>query len=239
MSKSFRIAIIGSGPRGMSVLERLAARLMDSDNKDKVEIFLIDDGHVGTGRIWCTEQSPLLLMNTVAQEISAFSGVWDGKEARPGNGPSFAQWWQLHHDDYEKYDGYAPRSYYGEYLMYVLSAVERALPPYVILHKVSARVDRLDENDTSQLLHLSDDQKLLVDRTVIATGHPVNRLKSLEKTLYDFASSTPEVAFIRGDSVADMDLSSIEPNQKVGIIGMGMTFYDLMVELTVGRGERL
>ncbi|UOF90065.1 FAD/NAD(P)-binding protein [Fodinisporobacter ferrooxydans] len=222
----------------MSVLERLVARLIKLENGEKVEIFLIDDGHIGTGRIWSTEQSPFLLMNTVAQEISAFSGMWDGKEARPGNGPSFAQWWQMHHDDYSQFGGYAPRAYYGEYLLYVLSAIERTLPPFVTLHKVSARVESLDEINASQLLHLSNDQELEVDRTVLATGHPINRLQALEKTIYDFASTTPDVTFIQGDSVADMDLSSIEPNQKVGIIGMGLTFYDLMVELTIGRGGR-
>ncbi|GEO28050.1 hypothetical protein AAC03nite_38350 [Alicyclobacillus acidoterrestris] len=238
ISKSLRISIIGSGPRGMSVLERLAARLIELDNQEKVEIFLIDEGHIGTGRIWSIEQSPWLLMNTVAQEISAFSGAWDGKEARPGNGPSFAQWWQLNHDDYFEFGGYAPRKYYGEYLLYVLSAIERALPSSVTLHKVSSYVERLDELDTFQLLHFSNGQKLEVDRTVLATGHPINRLQALEKTLYDFASDKPDVTYIQGNSVAEMDLSVIEPKQRVGIIGMGLTFYDLILELTIGRGGR-
>ncbi|SFS59223.1 FAD/NAD(P)-binding protein [Marininema halotolerans] len=238
MSNSLRVAIIGSGPRGMSVLERLVARLIELDNGKKVEIFLIDDGNVGTGRIWSTEQSHLLLMNTVAQEISAFSGLWDGKEARPGNGPSFAQWWQLNREDYSHYGGYAPRAYYGEYLLYVLSAIERALPHFVTLYKVSARVESLDKINTSQLLRLSNDEWIQVDKTVISTGHPINRLQGFEKRLYEFASSTPQVTFINGDSVADMDLSFIDSNHKVGIIGMGLTFYDLIAELTIGRGGK-
>ncbi|MBR9663098.1 MULTISPECIES: FAD/NAD(P)-binding protein, partial [Bacillus cereus group] len=236
VNKPLRVAIIGSGPRGMSVLERLAARLIELDNKKHVEIFLIDDGYIGTGRVWSTEQSPFLLMNTVAQEISAFSGMWDGKEAHPGNGPSFAQWWQLHHNDYSQYDGYAPRAYYGEYLLYVLSAIERNLPSSVNLHKISARVEKLDETDTTQLLYLSNNEKLLVDRSVLATGHSTNELENLEKTLSDFSDKTPSATFIKGGSVAEMDLSSIDPNQKVGIIGMGLTFYDLVAELTIGRG---
>ncbi|MGM0748673.1 MAG: FAD/NAD(P)-binding protein [Bacillota bacterium] len=233
-----KIAIIGSGPRGMSVLERLVAQLIELDNRNPVKIFLIDDGHVGTGRIWSTTQSPYLLMNTIAQEISAFSGMWDGREPRPGNGPSFAQWWQLYRDDYSKFNGYAPRSYYGEYLLYVLSTIESSLPPHITLYKISARVDVLEEVDSKQLLQLSTGQEFLVDKTVISTGHSINKLNNFEKTLADFASNTTSVTFIEGDSVANMDLSSVKSKHSVGIIGMGLTFYDLIAELTLGRGGR-
>ncbi|MDQ0416091.1 methylaspartate mutase epsilon subunit [Croceifilum oryzae] len=236
MNSAMRVAIIGSGPRGMSVLERLVARLIEADSRESVEIFLIDDGYIGTGRVWSTEQSPHLLMNTVAQEISAFSGPWDGIEARPGNGPSFAQWWKLHREDYSQFGGYGPRAYYGEYLLYVLSAVERSLPPHVTLDKLSARVESLEEADATQLLYLSNSETLEVDRTVLATGHPSNHLQGFEKTLHDYATRTEGVAFMAGDSVADMNLSEIKPQQKVGIIGMGLTFYDLVAELTMGRG---
>ena len=79
--KERSIAIVGSGPRGMSVLERLAARLsQNKENEIETDIYLIDNGFVGTGRVWSIKQSPYLLMNTIAQEISAFSGPWDGKE---------------------------------------------------------------------------------------------------------------------------------------------------------------
>lgn len=238
MNESLKVAIIGSGPRGMSVLERMAAHLIEADNGEPVEIFLIDDVNIGTGRIWQTEQSHFLLMNTIAPEVSAFSGFWDGGEVRPGNGPSFAQWWQAHRDDYSEYGGYGPRAIYGEYLLFVLATVERTLPPSVALHKVTARVDSLDELDASQLLHLSTGHTLEVHRTVLATGHPVNETSGHESTMEEFAARTPGVSYLKGDSVASMDFSSIEPGQHVGIMGMGLTFYDLMSELTMGRGGK-
>ena len=238
IGRTLRIAIIGSGPRGMSVLERLAARLAAQDAEQLVELYLIDDGYVGTGRIWHINQSSSLLMNTIAQEISAFSGAWDNEEPRPGCGPSFAQWWTVHRDDYDQFGGYGPRAYYGEYLLYVLAVIEKALPPNVSLHNVTARVDRLDESGEFHLLHLSGEQTIQVDATVLATGHPVNRLNGLEKELADFAVATPSVTFMSGGSVADMDLDSIASGQTVGIIGMGLTFYDLMGEFTIGRGGR-
>lgn len=232
-----RIAILGSGPRGMSVLERLAARLIAQPSQDPVTLYLIDDGHVGTGRIWRPDQSPTLLMNTIAQEISAFSGAWDGQPARPGCGPSFGQWWQAERDDYEAYGGYAPRAYYGQYLLYVLDAVERALPAHVSLRRVSARVRGLEEHaGGGQTLLLADGASLAVDVTVLATGHAQNRPQGLERKLGEFAAATPGFRFHAGDSVADIALDEVMPGQAVGVIGMGLSFYDLMAEFTLGRG---
>lgn len=234
------IAIIGSGPRGLSVLERLSARLLEEESQRNVDIYLIDDGHVGAGRIWRPEQSPLLRMNTIAQEISAFSGLWDGTTARPGNGPSFAQWLQMHCCDAADFGGYAPRGYYGEYLCYVLAAVESALPANVRLHKVTDCVSDLEEltqkSALVQRLHLQSGDTLTVDSTVLATGHARNKLQGLEKKLADFAALNPAVAYLAGDSAADMALAAIPAGQSAGIIGMGLAFFDILAELTLGRG---
>ena len=239
LNKIRRIAIIGSGPRGMSVLERLVARINEASNKNDIEIYLIDDGYVGFGRVWATDQSPNLLMNTVAQEVSAFSGLWDGKEPKPGNGPSFGQWWKLNFDDYEKYGGYGPRAYYGKYLLYVLSVIEKSLSNPDILHKISGYVTGMDIEGEKQVLTFADGNIITVDRTVIATGHSVNNLTGVSKKLKDFADSNSDIKFIPGSySVASLDLTSIKSKENVGVIGMGLTFYDLLGEFTIGRGGK-
>lgn len=51
----YRIAIVGSGPRGLAVAERIAARLAADPPDRDVEITLIDKVQVGAGRIWRTE----------------------------------------------------------------------------------------------------------------------------------------------------------------------------------------
>lgn len=238
ISEEYQIAIIGSGPRGMSILERLVARINES-NKKNIKIYFIDDGYVGCGRVWATDQSPYLLMNTVAQEISAFSGLWDGSEEKPGNGPSFAQWWKRNYDDYEEYGGYGPRAYYGEYLLYVLSIIEKSLNNSTVLHKVSGRVIRLDIENKKQVLTLADGNKIVVDKTVIATGHSINKLSGMSKKLKEFSEIRNDIKFIQANySVAALNLNLIKPREQVGIIGMGLTFYDLMGELTLGRGGK-
>ncbi|HBC9198877.1 TPA: FAD/NAD(P)-binding protein [Staphylococcus aureus] len=136
-----RISIIGSGPRGLSVLERLVCRCNDKVITDQIEINLIDDSFVGAGRVWSPIQSKHLLMNTYAKEITAFSGtIKNNQKERAGSGLTFYQWWIKNYNDFDYYEGYAPRKYYGEYLLYVLSTIEKSLPENIILNKINDEV---------------------------------------------------------------------------------------------------
>ncbi|MEJ7279190.1 FAD/NAD(P)-binding protein, partial [Staphylococcus epidermidis] len=86
--------------------------------------------------------SKYLLMNTHAKEITAFSGNISGnsRKEKAGQGLTFYQWWTNTYNDFEDYEGYAPRKYYGEYLLHVLSVIENNLPNNVSLFKKNDRV---------------------------------------------------------------------------------------------------
>ncbi|MER6563752.1 FAD/NAD(P)-binding protein, partial [Streptomyces sp. NPDC001027] len=131
-----KVAIVGSGPRGVSVLERMAARLAEGTVQEAVEIYLVDSHQVGAGRIWRTDQPAWFLMNTVADEVSAFSGPPDGGPARPGAGPSLAQWWSSVDPEYPGPNSYAPRALHGRYMRFLLDAIEKNLPERVRLTPV-------------------------------------------------------------------------------------------------------
>ena len=83
----YRVAVIGAGPRGLAVLERLAARLTVQPAGRPVELYAIDAVQPGSGRIWRTDQADSLLMNTPAGEVTMFSGPRDVGPTRPGAGP--------------------------------------------------------------------------------------------------------------------------------------------------------
>jgi len=84
------IAIIGAGPRGAGVLERLGA------NADLfpgvVDVHLVDPYPAGAGRVWRHAQSPLLRMNSMAEDVTMFTddSVTCAGPIRPG--PSLAEW---------------------------------------------------------------------------------------------------------------------------------------------------
>ncbi|MDV9170868.1 FAD/NAD(P)-binding protein [Streptomyces sp. W16] len=232
------IAVVGGGPRAMSVLERLAARASESGSVEPVEIHLIDSVQVGCGQVWRTDQPDWFLMNTVAGEITAFSGPPDAGPARPGAGPSFAQWWNLTEPGHDHVNDYAPRALYGRYLLFLLDRIERSLPSSVTLHRVVATVTDLRKEEGGYRLTLDGGGELHVDRAVLVTGHARPRLSGQLRELQGFARTGPNLRFIPGGSAADMPLSDIPARGGVGLIGMGLTFYDVVAALTVGRGGR-
>ena len=65
-----RIGIVGVGPRGLTILERIVANERAHKSTD-IEVYLFDTNHPGVG---ChdPEQSEYLLVNTVAGQITQF-----------------------------------------------------------------------------------------------------------------------------------------------------------------------
>jgi hypothetical protein len=72
------LVVIGTGPRGILVLERMAAHLVDSDPEQEIRVYAIDDVEVRAGRVWRTGHDNWYTMNTVAGQITMYSGVPDG-----------------------------------------------------------------------------------------------------------------------------------------------------------------
>lgn len=236
MSRALRIAIIGNGPRALSVLERLAARLL-AQPEAPVEIHYIEKQNPGTGRIWRQDQDSVFVMNTVAEEVSAFSGEGDFETARPGSGPSLANWWRCTRDDYPGENAWAPRALYGEYMQFVLNCIKKSLTTVQRFCPQQAEVmDIVLRNDLQAVLFFSGGRTLTVDRVVIASGHPRNCLTEQEQQWQDFADVHPSLRWIQGDSAADMPLEEIPAGSQVGILGLGLSFLDVMAALTTGRG---
>jgi hypothetical protein len=221
----------------MMVLERLVARLAEHPGPLDVRLFLVDAVEPGAGQVYRTDQPDWFLMNTVAGQISGYSGEPDGGPARAGAGPSFGQWWEST-GDYPGPDSYAPRGQYGRYLRSVLAAVEASLPPGVRLRCIEERVEDVVRAGDRYRIALSGGERLDADRVVLTTGHSRNTLTGRERALAAFARQRPGLRYVQGGSAADMPLEEIEPRSRAGVIGLGLSFYDVMAALTIGRGGR-
>ncbi|WP_051840425.1 FAD/NAD(P)-binding protein [Streptomyces sp. NRRL F-5126] len=237
--RTHRIAIVGSGPRGLAVAERLAARLSETPPEHPVEITLIDKDRVGAGRVWRADQPSHFLMNTACGEVTMFSGPQEpGRPARAGAGPSLGQWWG-HVDSTGCYPGpnaYAPRALYGDYLEFVLDTITASLPEKAVLHGVAGEVVAAERgNGRGWVLTFSDGTNLQADQVLLATGHPRVSLAGRQAALQESATAHG-LTYLRGDSAADMPLDSILPGADVAVLGMGLSFYDVAAALTAGRG---
>lgn len=91
------IALIGLGPRGISTLERMIARLnAATDHPKSLTLHLIDDAQHGGGRIWDINQTTALCMNTFAHGMTLFAEPGSTVEAPVVQGPTIYEWVRLH-----------------------------------------------------------------------------------------------------------------------------------------------
>ncbi|MFI5797416.1 FAD/NAD(P)-binding protein [Streptomyces sp. NPDC051677] len=89
------VCIIGAGPRGLSVLERLCANARTHAPGTAVVVHVVDQGRPGPGRVWRTDQSHHLLMNTVASQVTLFTDPTVEMTGEVAPGPSLYDWARL------------------------------------------------------------------------------------------------------------------------------------------------
>jgi hypothetical protein len=150
------VCVIGAGPRGLSVIERLCAHARTLPADANLTIHVADPYPPGPGRVWRTDQSRQLLMNTVASQISVFTDPSVDLAGPLEPGPSLHQWatsltTPARHDsgdatgdgDVPEHvlaearrlgpDSYPTRAFYGRYLAWAYRRVLARAPHAVTL----------------------------------------------------------------------------------------------------------
>ncbi|MFG2577749.1 FAD/NAD(P)-binding protein [Streptomyces malaysiensis] len=232
------IAVVGAGPRGTSVLERLCASAPELASGTPLTVHMVDPSPPGAGRVWRTAQPDELLMNTVASQVTLFTdaSVECGGPVRTG--PSLYEWVTarglapgLGPDDYPS------RALYGRYLEWVFGEVVRGAPDTVTVRTHRARAVRLEERaDGEQVLTLDDGSRLTGLRAVVlAQGHLPAAADPTERR-YAAHAERHGLRYYPPANPADIDLSPIAPGEPVLLRGLGLNFFDHMALLTAGRG---
>lgn len=91
-----QVAIVGVGPRGISVLERIAAALNTVSRPEQgLTIHLIEDAQMGAGNVWRTDQTRTLCMNTLAGAVTLFTEPGSTVTAPVVEGPLQFDWIRL------------------------------------------------------------------------------------------------------------------------------------------------
>ncbi|MGW2681754.1 FAD/NAD(P)-binding protein [Streptomyces sp. NPDC001414] len=230
------VALVGAGPRGTSVLERLCASAPELlPPGARLTVHVIDPAPPGPGLVWRTAQPSELLMNTVAGQVTLFTddSVECSGPVRPG--PSLHEWaaGELGPDDYPT------RAHYGRYLEWVFATTVAAAPRTVRVRTHRARAVRLtDDPDGRQTLILDDGRALTgLAAVVLAQGHlpaaptPQERGHLAHAARHGLRHLPPA-------NPADVDLTPIAPGEPVLLRGLGLNFFDHLALLTAGRGGR-
>ncbi|MFC8126462.1 FAD/NAD(P)-binding protein [Streptomyces sp. NPDC057302] len=235
------VAVVGAGPRGTSVLERLcasAAELLPPGAR--LTVHVVDPSPPGPGRVWRTAQPSELLMNTIASQVTLFTdeSVECAGPIRPG--PSLYAWAAAGNAPGLGPDDYPTRAGYGRYLEWVFAEILHRAPATVRVEVHAARAVRLDSadgtGDGAQTLVLDDGRELRgLGAVVLAQGHLPTDSDEGQEHLAAHAA-LHGLRHIPPANPADVDLSAIAPGERVLLRGLGLNFFDHMALLTRGRG---
>ncbi|MFB6981618.1 FAD/NAD(P)-binding protein [Streptomyces scopuliridis] len=237
------VAVVGAGPRGTAVLERLTANLGPSGPwaNTPAEVHVVEPRTPGAGRVWDPGQPEQLLMNTVAGHATAFPDDSVRMEGPATTGPTLMEWARDHAP------GAAPglqpwehprRALMGRYLAWAHDRIARSAAPSIRIVAHPARAVGLDEAPEGRLrLRLDDGTALVVDAVVLATGHTDQRPAPDERELAA-AARRHGLTHLPPGHPAEARLDLLPPGEPVLVRGLALNFFDQLTVLTSGRGGR-
>ncbi|MFF2571618.1 FAD/NAD(P)-binding protein [Streptomyces sp. NPDC058084] len=227
------VVVVGAGPRGTGFLERLAANLPELYGDRPLDVHLVDPHPAGPGRIWRTDRSPLLWMNSRAEDVTLFTDETVRIDGPVRPGPSLAEWAGI--------DGrsFPSRPQQGAYLRWAHTQARGALPPTVTVHEHPTTALRVTgPRDGRQRVWLDGHAvPLVADLVVLALGHLDAQPDARLRETGEFAARHGLV-YLPPEFTADSDLAVLPAGEPVLVRGFGLAFVDLMVLLTEGRGGR-
>ncbi|MER6347431.1 FAD/NAD(P)-binding protein [Streptomyces sp. NPDC001595] len=227
------LVIVGAGPRGTGVLERIAANAAELAPGAGLDIHLVDPHPPGPGRVWRTAQSPLLWMNSRAEDVTLFTDSTVEMAGPVTEGPTLHEWAGLDGD------AFVGRRLQGSYLRWAFERAVAALPPDVTVHHHPCRALRVSgPREGRQRVWLEGrPQPLLADLVVLTLGH-LDAEPDAEQVELSAYARAHDLVHLPPDFTADSDLDPLRPGEPVLVRGFGLAFVDLMVLLTEGRGGR-
>ncbi|MBC2866599.1 FAD/NAD(P)-binding protein [Streptomyces mexicanus] len=227
------LVIVGAGPRGTGLLERIAANAPELYAGSGLDIHLVDPYPPGAGRIWRAAQSPLLWMNSHAEDVTMFTDDTVDLAGPVREGPTLHQWAHLPGRTF------ADRRLQGSYLRWVYEEAVTALPAGITVHHHPRRALRVSGPRTGrqQVWLEGRPRPLLADLVVLALGH-LDAEPDAEQAALAAYARTHGLVHLPPDFTADSDLSALGAGEAVLVRGFGLAFVDLMVLLTEGRGGR-
>lgn len=242
-----RIAVIGAGPRGTSILERLAANHTLSGG-ERISVVLFDPYGPGGGRIWSGDQPSHLLMNTLCADATHFTDDSVRCAGPVVSGPTLYEWaidvagGRVPCGDREAVReagtmrpwSHPSRRLMGRYLEWCFRRDTAALPATVDVDFVQREVQSVRPGPGGFMVGAAG-STLHFDAVVIATGHSDLEPDAREAGLQRYAAEH-RLYYGPPSNPTSQDLDGIAPREKIAVRGLGMNFFDYVSLLTVGRG---
>lgn len=246
-----QVAIIGAGPRGLAVAERLI-NLAEDDTKLDIQIF---DPYAIGGRVWdpFIPQNQQFLMNTVIDQITLFNDDSIENGGKPLPGPNLRQWlvgqaatFLAAHPEFAPFyqqevarlkqpGDFASRGMMGVYAAWFFEWLTQRVRQNQTLTFTQQAVTQVTPIGQKFQLTLADGIQILSDQVVMALGHSDDYLSEEEAGFKTFAAEN-HLKYVAPTHPAEADLSAFDENDTIIVRGLGLSFFDYLSALTVGKG---
>lgn len=246
------VVIVGAGPRAVMLVERLLARLADA-TRPALRLTLVDPYPPGAGRLWRSDQSPLLKLNSMARDVTVFTDESCTIEGPIRPGPSLIEWVErvregrvpdaaidpslLDELQSLRGDSFPTRRLQSAYLEWFWRRTVKIAPPGVEVSWREGTVQWVDDVPDGYEVALADGIRLPADLVVYALGHNGREPAGDTLDLLEAATRTG-LTYLAPAFTADADLSVLPAGDDVIVRGMGLAAVDAVVLLAEGRGGR-
>jgi hypothetical protein len=234
------VAIVGLGPRGLYCLEALAEEFRAHPLATGLRVVVFNrTGSFGVSPVYDVDQPIYLLSNSSAGELD----LWPHEPECRSDNLNFLSWYSQRFEPSVPIneDFYPARSLIGHYLKYGYDAVVSRLPHGMTVYAITAEVIDLERCATGEyrlefISSNSSHDEMIVDKILLTTGHSTAKLTTQEHRYRDFAARHRTTVFIPRVRTIEEQVRQVSSKANVAIKGIGLTFIDVVLALTEGRG---
>ena len=223
------IGLVGAGPKGLFALIKFVEAYMMADSIEQVELHWFNsDKTFGTGPYFCKDIPPLFTLHDCIGNISCYCK--ETSERGLLKTVSLFDWLSEHSrsEDMPQRSDFCSRELFGHYLKDQLYAIIQQCPPSLHIKMLQATVDDADRRGDNFTLSTSKGAlPFTYESVLIASGH------SFSRDSYRDAQSNGSIIM---EPYPLEKLDFIPARQEVAVQGIGLSFSDVALYLTEGRG---
>ncbi|MFZ4261333.1 FAD/NAD(P)-binding protein [Sphingobacterium sp. HJSM2_6] len=231
--ESHYISIIGGGPKGFYALTQFLTLCDRRGLNTNVQIHWFNSNpNFGSGPHYQPDLPDYLLLNQCIADVNCWEEEeWKLDEEKHA---SLKAWIQKHKtcNQTVQNEDLCTRELFGRYLIDSLLSILQAHKSNIRIHLIQGKIE--DISLTKKYIKLTANQQVLpykYQSILLATGHSFQNI--IPEAIINNASS--EVSYI-SEPYPLQQLDHIRPKSEVAIRGIGLSFIDVMLYLTEGRG---
>lgn len=226
-TKAISIAIIGGGPKGMYALERLLSELQACEIECEIHWFN-EDLFFGCGPNFRTTQPEYLLINFSIGNVNVHTP--NHKNSIIREFPGMYQWVRnnCRKNLTVRPTDFASRALTGIYLQNYLTHILQNLPLNISLSLIPVGIYNIKQK-SDRRLNFPHFSPTSYSSVLLCTGH------CYTNTTPDKTDVHPSCHYLSSPYPIEK-LSSLNNQNPIAIMGMGLTFIDVALALTEGKG---